>query len=282
LISEFFLIYVLVLLATGIIVGFSCGLLGVGGGFIMVPVQIWALTTIGIEPTIATRVAFGTSLAVVLPTALRGCQGHSCWGVVLWRQGISLGISGLLGAFVGGTVATHTPGDQLRIIFGLIMLTGALRMLLIGEFMPMEPSGSSPKENFYQYIFWGLIVGTISGLSGIGGGLILIPVMIMALGFSVHQAIGTSSIAIAFNAAGGVLAYAINGLGVAGLPAYSFGYIDLMQFFLLASTSIFTASWGVNAAHRLPAEKLKYIFVVLMMLIGLRMIGIFSWFGFHN
>ena len=241
----------------------------------MVPVQIWALTIIGIEPTIATRVAFGTSLAVVLPTALRGCQGHSCRGVVLWRQGISLGISGLLGAFVGGTVATHTPGDLLRMIFGLIMLLGALRILFIKEIKPTEPLGGSPKENIYLYFFWGLIVGTISGLSGIGGGLIFIPVMILALGFSVRQAIGTSSVAIAFNAAGGILAYVINGWGVAGLPAYSFGYVDLLQFSLLASTSVFTASWGVNAAHRLSAEKLKYIFVLLMTLIGLQMIGVF-------
>ena len=113
-ISEPQLIYVLVLLATGMFVGFFCGLLGVGGGFIMVPVQIWALTSTGIEPTLATRIAFGTSLAVVLPTALRGCHGHSCRGVVLWRPGIALGLSGLLGAFLGGTVAAQTPGYLLK------------------------------------------------------------------------------------------------------------------------------------------------------------------------
>jgi uncharacterized protein len=276
LISDFFLTYVLVLLATGIIVGFTCGLLGVGGGFIMVPVQIWALTTIGIDPTIATRVAFGTSLSVVLPTALRGCQGHSCRGVVLWRQGISLGIFGLLGAFIGGTVAAHTPGDQLRMIFGMIMLIGALRMYFMRKIMPKGLLEGGPKDGLYKYIFWGLIVGIVSGLSGIGGGLILIPVMIIALGFGVLQAVGTSSITIAFNAAGGVLAYAINGWGVPGLTEYSFGYIDILQFVLLASTSVFTASWGVSAAHKLPAEKLKSIFVFLMLFIGLRMIGIFG------
>jgi hypothetical protein len=47
LIETSFLVYVLVLLATGIVVGFSCGLLGIGGGFLMVPVQIWALTSQG-------------------------------------------------------------------------------------------------------------------------------------------------------------------------------------------------------------------------------------------
>ncbi|MDM7934129.1 MAG: TSUP family transporter, partial [Methanothrix sp.] len=74
-------------MATGTIVGFACGLLGIGGGFLMVPVQIWALTCTGTSPDVATRVALGTSLAVILPTAISGCLSHSCRGVVLWRPG---------------------------------------------------------------------------------------------------------------------------------------------------------------------------------------------------
>jgi len=58
LIEPSFFQYVLVLLATGVVVGFSCGLLGVGGGFLMVPVQIWLLTSMGIDPTLATRISF--------------------------------------------------------------------------------------------------------------------------------------------------------------------------------------------------------------------------------
>ena len=83
---ESLIFYALVLLATGIAVGFFCGLLGVGGGFLMVPIQIWLLSLQGVEATLATRIAFATSLAVVLPTAISGCRGHSCWGMVLWRE----------------------------------------------------------------------------------------------------------------------------------------------------------------------------------------------------
>ena len=60
----------LVLLLTGILVGFASGLLGLGGGFLMVPVQFWLLTSLGVDPTLAIRISFGTSLAVVIPTAL--------------------------------------------------------------------------------------------------------------------------------------------------------------------------------------------------------------------
>ena len=279
-ISEPLALYALVLLVTGIIVGFACGLLGVGGGFIMVPVQIWALTSTGIDPTLATRIAFGTSLAVILPTSLSGCHGHSCRGVVLWRPGITMGLSGLAGAFLGGTIAAHAPGDLLKMIFGFVVLMGALRMLFAGNMQPGQTSVERQKDSLLQYILWGMAVGIVSGLTGIGGGVILIPAMVIAFGFGMYQAIGTSSVTIAFNSVGGILAYAINGWGVAGLPAYSVGYIDLLQFALLAGGSVLAAKYGVDAAHRLPTEKLKYIFVTLMIFIGLKMIGVFGWIGF--
>ncbi|HPT19595.1 MAG TPA: sulfite exporter TauE/SafE family protein [Methanothrix sp.] len=278
-IDTSFLAYVLVLLVTGIAVGFACGLLGIGGGFLMVPVQIWALAQQGIDPTLAARIAFGTSLAVVLPTALSGCRGHSCRGVVLWRPGIIMGLSGLAGAFLGGSIASHAPGELLKMLFGSVVLLGALRMLFASDLLPRQSPKSPASEPIRQYVLWGFAVGIVSGLTGIGGGVILVPAMVVAMGFGMFQAIGTSSLAIAFNALGGVFAYAYNGWGVPGLPPYSVGYIDLLQFALLAAASIFSARWGVRAAHRLPAERLKQIFVLLMIYIGLNMIGVLGWVG---
>jgi uncharacterized membrane protein YfcA len=272
LLSQPYLIYVLALLFTGVVVGFACGLLGVGGGFIMVPVQIWALTSMGIDPTLATRMAFGTSLAVILPTALSGCQAHSCRGVVLWRPGIYMGLSGLAGAILGGTIATHAPGDLLKVIFGLVVLAGALRMLLAGRIKPRDV----PKEGILQYVLWGFAVGVVSGLSGIGGGVILVPIMVMVMGFGMLQAVGTSSVAIALNSVGGILSYAVNGWGVPGLPPYSVGYINLLQFGLLAGASVLTARLGVRFAHMLPGERLRQIFTALMIIVGLDMLGVFS------
>jgi uncharacterized membrane protein YfcA len=280
LIDSFLFQYVLVLIATGLAVGFFCGLLGVGGGFLMVPVQIWALSSNGVDPTLATRIAFGTSLAVVLPTALSGCRGHSCRGTVLWRPGMIMGLSGLVGAFFGGSIAAHAPGDLLRMLFGFVVFLAAVRLLFAGR-LPLgrEAFPAEEKNSIQKYVLWGLGAGVVSGLTGIGGGVILVPVMVIAMGFSIYQAIGTSSITIAFNAAGGIIAYAINGWGVSGLPAYCLGYIDLLQFALLAGSSIFAASWGVKAAHGLPAEKLRHIFVILMIYIGLKMTGFLGLIG---
>lgn len=275
------LLWALVLLCTGLLVGFFCGLLGVGGGFLMVPVQILALTAQGVDSTLATRIAFGTSLAVVLPTALSGCRWHSCRGAVLWRPGIIMGLSGMLGGLTGGFIASQLPGEMLRMAFGLVILLAATRMLLAGAAEPLRAARVEPKRGGGDllYVLLGLGVGAVSGLAGIGGGVMLVPAMVVVLGFGMYQAIGTSSVVIAFNALGGVMAYAINGWGVPGLPEYCLGYIDIMQFALLSAASILSAGTGAGVAHRLSTERLRGIFVILMMIIGLKMTGALDLFG---
>jgi uncharacterized membrane protein YfcA len=78
---------------------------------------------------------------------------------------------------------------------------------------------------------------------------------------------------------GGVIGYAVNGLGVEGLPAYSIGYVNLVSWLALAVTSVPMAQVGAMAAHRLPAKELKYVFIAVMVYMGLKMIGVFGWLG---
>jgi len=267
---EIQILYVLVLLGTGALVGFACGMLGVGGGFLMVPVQIWALTSSGVDPTIAVRVAFGTSLAVILPTAIAGCRGHSCRGSVLWRPGLAIGLSGLGGAFLGGTIAAHVPGELLAKIFGLVVLAGALRLMLFKG----SQTSRGPEMGLPSCVLLGWGAGIIAGLSGIGGGVVLVPAMVVGLRFSMLQAAGTSSLAIALNAVGGVLSYVYNGLGVPGLPTYSVGYVDLLQLALLAGTSLPMAGLGVGLSHRIPERQLRLAFFLLMVYVGVKMLGL--------
>jgi len=261
------------LLITGVGVGFASGLLGVGGCFIMVPVQFWALTSIGIDSTIAIRIAFGTNLAVVLPTAISGAIGHHRKKAVLWKAGIVLGLSGLVGAFLGGIFAAHLPGNLLKIGFGLAILAGAIRMLTAKP----PKIEKDPVENNLVYILWGFPLGIVSGIIGIGGGVLMIPVMVLALRFKMHQAVGTSTALMIFAAIGGTLSYLFNGLAVSGLPPYSVGYVNLWQWILLAGTSVPMAQVGVRAAHKLPAKQLKNLFIAVMIYMGLKMIGVFAW-----
>jgi uncharacterized membrane protein YfcA len=103
--------------------------------------------------------------------------------------------------------------------------------------------------------------------------------MMLALRFRMHNAIATSLAVMLFTSTGGIIGYIINGLGVAGLPDYFIGYVNLPSWFLLAITSVGMAQVGAITAHKLPARQLKYIFIIVMFYIGLKMLGVFDWLG---
>ncbi len=255
-----------------IAVGFASGLLGVGGCFIMVPVQFWVLKTMGVDPTIAIRIAFGTNLLVVLPTAISGAWTHHNKGAVLWRAAAALGISGLVGAFAGGFIASVLPGKILTAGFGVVVIIGAVRMLTA---KPPEEN-ENPSDNITAFILWGIPLGIVSGIVGIGGGVLMIPIMIYVLRFKIHHAVGTSTALMIFTSIGGILSYVINGWGVPGLPPYSTGYVNWLQWIILAGCSVPMAVVGAKTAHLLPAKQLKYIFITVMIYVGLKMSGVFA------
>jgi len=263
------------LAATGVLVGLAGGLLGVGGCFIMVPVQIWVFQAMGVPLDIAVRQAFGTNLLVVLPTAMSGAWGHSRKGSVIWRSAITMGIAGAAGAALGASIATHLPGQTLKIIFGAAIVAGAVRMLTAKP-PQVEPE---PESAAWKLIAWALPIGVLTGLIGIGGGVLMVPVMVLALGFSMHQAVGTSTAMMIFTAAGGCASFMAHGSGVAELPPYSLGYVNLAAWGALAITSVPMAQVGVKLAHLLDQKRLKLVFIIAMLYMGLKMIGLFGWLG---
>jgi uncharacterized protein len=262
---------VVILAITGSIIGFASGFLGVGGGFLMVPVQFWLLTSLGTDPTLAIRIAFGTSLAVIIPTAISGSWAHHCRKCVLVRPLTLMIIPAVIGSISGATIATHLPGPLLEFFFGVLVLVVATGMLLVRA----SPDVLPMTKNRFVFVFWGLIFGCISGLLGIGGGIVIVPVMLFLLRVPVHQAIGTSTVLMVFSSIAGTITYIVNGLSVPGLPPYSLGYVNVIQWGILAAVSVPMAQVGVRAVHRFSAEQVKRVFSIVMIIIGLHMIGIF-------
>ncbi len=241
----------------------------------MVPVQYWVLSAAGVDPTLAMRIALGTNLVVVLPTAASSVRVHHRNGFVVWRAAVVMGLTGIVGAFLGAGLACRLPDQVLRAFFGAFVIFGGLRML----FGRVPAKEGHPPESYWPYVLWGLPCAFISGVVGVGGGAIMIPVMVYFLSFSIHQAVATSSATMIITGASAAASFAFHGLGVAGLPPYSTGYVNWLQVLLLTGTSIPMAMVGARTAHRLPAERLRQIFVLLMIYVGLKMIGVFAWLG---
>jgi uncharacterized membrane protein YfcA len=267
--------HIIILLATGLGAGFAGGLLGLGGAFLMTPVQYFIFTDMGLPTDIAIKLAFGTSLLVVLPLAASGSWRHTKKKAVYWKAALVMGGCGLVFALGGATLSSHLPGTALKIAFGAIILASALRMLTAGT----PRTQQEPRNNPWLWAAWAIPIGAISGILGIGGGTVIVPVAILSLRLKMHQAVATSLAVILFISAGGAIGYIINGLGISGLPDHSLGYVHLPSWALLAVTSVGMAQLGAITAHKLPAKQLKYIFIVVMLYLGLKMLGLFDWLG---
>ena len=246
----------------------------------MVPITYWLIVAMGISPAIAIKVAFGTSLLVILPTAISGTWRHNKEKLVQWKAALVLGLCGLVGALAGATLAARLPGEALKVGFGGLVLAAALGMGL--GMMPRHPLTKlsygegdkvrEPRDDFWLLSVCGFPIGIISGLSGIGGGILLVPALVLALSFPMHLAGGTSLASIIFISLGGVIGYVINGLGVPAPLPYSIGYINLPIWLCLAATSIPLAQLGSTTAHALPARQLRYVFIAFMVYVGLKML----------
>ena len=145
----------------------------------------------------------------------------------------------------------------------------------MGLMLKLRKEVEKPRENFWLMGACGFPIGMVSGLTGLGGGVLIVPMLVLALNFPMHIAIGTSVASIIFASIGGIAGYIVNGLEVSGLLPYSIGYINLPIWLCLAATSIPLAQLGARAAHALPAKPLKYIFIAFMVYAGLKMIGLF-------
>jgi hypothetical protein len=189
---------------------------------------------------------------------------------VLYRPLFSMILPCMIGGFIGATITTHLPGSWMELFFGMVIVLAALRMGTGGPF----PAGKDTPARLplWQYILWGLLFGGISGMLGIGGGILMVPIMVSYMRFSMHQAIGTSTALMIGSAVSGVVSYIANGWSVSGLPPGCLGYVNLFQWLPLVAMSIPAAQLGVRAAHRLPQENVRVIFIAAMALTGLYMI----------
>ena len=240
----------------------------------MVPVSYWLVLAMGVSQGIAIKIAFGTSLLVILPTAISGAWRHNKKKAVRWKTALVLGSSALVGAVVGATLAAHLPERIPEVGFGGLVLAVAIWMGL-GIMPKLGGEDEGLRENFGLAAACGFPIGMATGLTGLGGGLLLVPVLVLALNFPMHIAVGTSVASIILASLGGIVGYIVNGLGVPGLLPHSIGYINLPIWLCLAATSIPLAQLGAKAAHAVPAKPLRYIFIAFLVYAGLRMVGVF-------
>ena len=167
----------------GLLAGFLSGLFGVGGGILIVPALVLLLG-------FTQRLAHGTSLAAVLPIAIASLTTYAIEDKVDWKVGALLAVGAVAGAVVGTQILHRLPHDTLAIAFAVLLVATAMRLLL--DHSDAGGRGDLHPMTVVTLIIVGLITGVLAGLLGVGGGIFVVPAMVVGYGIPAVVAKGTS------------------------------------------------------------------------------------------
>lgn len=242
-----------------IISGFGSGVIvGVGSGTaggIMIPI-------LSVFIGCSVHDAIGTSLAV--DCIIGGVAGFIFLkkGNVEMRAALLLAISGIIGAFIGSRYTQAAPESSLNFLIGTLLILLGLNFIIKGirrnaEYIKSKISFKFINENkTFSLIVFGLLIGLISGFSGIGGGGIIALILIFVLWYDVHTAIGTSLLMTFFIAGSGAIGHIFN------------EEIVPLAALLAGSTAAGGAVSGALFANKINEDKLGRVVGAIILILG--------------
>ncbi|WP_024515098.1 sulfite exporter TauE/SafE family protein [Bradyrhizobium sp. Tv2a-2] len=263
------------LIVVGGLAGFLAGVFGIGGGAILVPVFYECFRLAGVPLEVRMPLCVGTSLAVIIPTSIRSFRAHYARGAVdlsILRQ---WWLPILIGVVVGSVIARYAPERLFKIVFVAVAYSATVRLFFGRESWKL--GDDLPKGALMKVYGW--LIGILSTLMGIGGGLFS-NLLMTFYGRPIHQSVATSSALAVLISIPGALGYVYAGWPAAArfpdvmalqLP-FALGYISLIGAILVMPMSLFTAPLGVRAAHALSKRQLEIAFGCYLLLVGSRFV----------
>ncbi len=252
-------------------VGTVSSMIGVGGGFLMVPILTLLYSVI-------TQQAVGTSSAVIVVNAIASSFAYYRQRRIDYRVGATLALGTVPGAIIGAYLTRLISSGLLAALFGAFLVFVALRMLFMRErkAMASDPrtgvlrwhrvlvDASRNQFSFFVDIPLGVGLsffgGLASGLFGVGGGAVMVPVMNLVMGIPMHVSVATSMFMMIFTSISGAVTHvALNHVLPEYAAALSLGIVGGSQI-------------GASLARRLRPAMLQRIFSLFLVFIGVRMI----------
>jgi uncharacterized membrane protein YfcA len=250
------MIELLTLLGIGLVVGFAGGTLGIGGGFLLVPILFSWLSW----PMIA---AVATSHFCGLAVSASATRNYSNAGLIDWRLGIVMEVAAVAGSALGAWGARWISVDIVAVGFAIVAILSAYRMWKVRRDDSVAGGMPMSKPSARQY--WialpaMLVVGALSGILGLGGGVFIVPILTEIMHLPIRRAVGTSVFMVGMNAA------------AAGVVYYLHGDVPAQPASLLAGGVFLGALIGSAVQHRLPALLLRRAFAIIMAVLSIRLL----------
>jgi uncharacterized membrane protein YfcA len=257
-------------LLTGVISSFLAGLLGIGGGLVIIPALMFIFTHFNIIPqSELMTIVIGTSLASSITNLLSSIITHQRKGNIRWDIFKRISPWILVGAlFFAPYIMSLLSGNHLGTIFGVACFFFSAQM-----FFPIKKA--SNEEHLPGNLIMsclGLIIGTLSTLLGIAGG-VMIGTFLNYCEIDIRKVIGTTAAIALVLSLAGTLGLMLTGIVPENtLSADCIGYIYLPALLGIAIPSPFFAPLGIKAAQKLPVATLKKLFATLILVVGIKML----------
>jgi len=256
----------LMMAGAGLLAGLLAGVFGIGGGVILVPVLLVVFQQMGLADAQVMQLAVGTSLAIIVLTSSVSSFSHHRHGYLRWDRWAWLAPGLVLGGWLGGAVAHRVHSDWLELAFGIFFVLMAGQIAF--EILPSRPREGKADA---RLSLAGVVVGTISSLVGVGGGVMVVPLLLWT-GTAAAEAVATSAACTLVVALAGTSAFIYQGWSLSDLPQPSLGYVYLPAVAGFAIASMLAAPWGARLAHRLPRNILRRAFALLLVGVGAWMV----------
>lgn len=237
------------LVVLGLATGFLSGMFGVGGGIIIIPVLTLGL---GFTP----KRAAGTSLASIVILASVGVISYAQSGSVSWVGALLLACGALVGTQIGSRLLERIRPAALQFSFGLFMIASAVML-----FINVPSRDASVEIDFRMGVViltLGFFTGILAGLMGIGGGIIVVPALMLIVGASDLVAKGTSLLMMIPAAIGGTV------------PNYRRGNVDLATAAIVGVSACSTTFLGAWVAQWVSPLAANISFAVLIVIVAIR------------
>jgi uncharacterized membrane protein YfcA len=256
----------------GVVVGFVSGLVGIGGGVLIVPFLYFfyghpEFAGVVLASGLHAAVAHATSLFIIVPTAVMGTVTYHRLGAVVWRVALPVGLFSVLGAVGGSRLAPLLRPEWLKLGFGVFLCVTAFNL----AFGKRQEAGGEVRVSVASAAVTGLLVGLLSALLGVGGGIIAIPLLLRLMHVRMGQVAATSLAIVGVAATAGAVSYMVTP-SPAGLPGGHVGYVHVAAAVPILVAAAITVRWGAKVNQRLDARKLRLGFALLFAVLGLRLI----------
>jgi uncharacterized protein len=257
----------------GIITAFIGALMGLGGGVVLIPSLLFLAQISEAFSWVTPQSVVGISLIAMVFTALSSTIAYLKSGRVDYKTGLLFLVGSVPGGMIGSWLNQYIETDNFLLYFGLLIIVVSMVFFLKRD--PSQPKTLQGKPSrrmelngeVYTYhvpiwtaFFVSLVVGALSGLFGIGGGSIMVPVMILLFGMPAHIAIATSMFMIFF-------------VSIIGAGSHiTLGHIVWEYAFLFIPGAWIGGKLGAKVNQLLTGKVLEGILRIVLIVIGIRMI----------